>query len=90
MTTENVLLQVTVPKRTGRKRKRGSSEAFTWHGDRHEAEGIAVATPEAQLRSLQDNADNFAVRAVGVVEETHRFRGSLHFGGAISSTLTLL
>lgn len=81
VTTENVLLQVTIPKRTGRKRKRGSNESFAWHADRPEAEGVAFATsPEAQLRSLQDNADNFTVKALGVVEETHRFRSRSSFG----------
>jgi len=83
-------LQVTVPKRTGRKRKRGTREHFAWHSDRFEAEESAVATPEVQLRSLQDNADNFTVKAVGVVEETHRFRGRYLSDSVISLMLTML
>jgi general transcription factor 3C polypeptide 5 (transcription factor C subunit 1) len=85
VTTSNLLLKVTVPKRTGRKRKRGSSGPFM-----NESE-IRTATNEASnstnhqavnshvdastiYRSLQDNAATYKVAVVGMVDETHRFR----------------
>ncbi|KAE8354211.1 RNA polymerase III transcription factor IIIC subunit-domain-containing protein [Aspergillus coremiiformis] len=78
--SNNILLKVTVPKRTGRKRKRGSDEPFT---------GVPVSTlsPELQprrsakelLRSLRDNADKYQVEPVGTVNRTHVFRGMPDF-----------
>lgn len=72
VTTENVILQVTVPKRTGRKRKRGSHEPFNWakEGPKDDAQ-----LAEYQVRSLKDNPRNSTVKAVGMTEEIHRFRG---------------
>ncbi|EAW14850.1 transcription factor TFIIIC subunit TFC1 [Aspergillus clavatus NRRL 1] len=77
----NILLKVTVPRRTGRKRKRGSDEPFT---------GIPVATASGDcepwrrsakqiLQSLRDNAGRYAVEPVGMVKRTHVFRGMPDF-----------
>ena len=68
----NVLLKVTLPKRTGRKRKRGSDEPFTsYEGDaasqRRDARDL--------LRSLRDNVGRYTVEPVGKVERTHVFHG---------------
>ncbi|GMG34488.1 unnamed protein product [Aspergillus oryzae] len=66
--SNNILLKVTVPRRTGRKRKRGSDEPFT---------GVPVSTlgPEFQprrsarelLRSLSDNVGRYQIEPVGLV-----------------------
>ena len=73
--SNNILLKVTVPKRTGRKRKKGSNEPFS---------GVAVSTVHTEphrrsarelLRSLSDNASRYQVEPVGLVNRTHVFRG---------------
>ena len=75
--TNNLLLKVTVPKRTGRKRKRGSSGPFV--ASEPEATPANPNNPYVNasevFRSLQDNASKYTVAAVGVVDEAHRFRG---------------
>ncbi|KAE8379747.1 RNA polymerase III transcription factor IIIC subunit-domain-containing protein [Aspergillus bertholletiae] len=78
--SNNILLKVTVPRRTGRKRKRGSDEPFT---------GAPVSTlgPETQprrsarelLQSLRDNVGRYQVEPVGIVNRTHVFRGMPDF-----------
>jgi general transcription factor 3C polypeptide 5 (transcription factor C subunit 1) len=87
--SNNILLKVTVPKRTGRKRKRGSGEPFT---------GVPVSTlsPELQprrsakelLQSLHDNVGKYQVEPVGTVNRTHVFRGllppHLHYGSMLT------
>jgi general transcription factor 3C polypeptide 5 (transcription factor C subunit 1) len=85
VTTNNLLLKVTVPKRTGRKRKRGSSGPFLADG---ESEVVSNQTSTSSqphgnetyvdastiFKSLQDNATAYKVSLAGVVDETHRFR----------------
>ncbi|KAH8664153.1 RNA polymerase III transcription factor IIIC subunit-domain-containing protein [Xylariales sp. PMI_506] len=84
--SNNIVLQITVPKRTGRKRKRGSDEPFT---------GVATSSatgpspkvcsvgrqdnPRTLLRKLQDNAGQYQAEAVGVIKDTHRYRGLADF-----------
>ncbi|PKY03793.1 RNA polymerase III transcription factor IIIC subunit [Aspergillus campestris IBT 28561] len=73
--SNNVVLKVTVPKRTGRKRKRGSDEPFT-----HDvSEPQQRRTAQQLLRSLQDNAGRYEVEPVGMVNRTHVFRGMPDF-----------
>lgn len=74
--SNNVLLRVTVPKRTGRKRKRGSDAPFV----DVETEG-AVEQPRRwkakdMLRRLRDNPSKYTVDTIGRVERTHYFRGT--------------
>ncbi|KAF1943996.1 hypothetical protein EJ02DRAFT_372552 [Clathrospora elynae] len=82
--TNNLLLRVTVPKRTGRKRKRGSSGPFLTE-DEIEVNGNGVASSSKSTnknyvdawtiyRSIQDNASAYMVALAGVIDETHRFR----------------
>lgn len=78
--THNVLLKVTVPKRTGRKRKRGTDGP--WEGEARPAgDGEQVSSqgradhPKTLLRKLQDNVGNYRVETVGVIKHTHRYRG---------------
>ncbi|KAI9035678.1 transcription factor TFIIIC subunit TFC1 [Aspergillus affinis] len=77
--SSNVLLKVTVPKRTGRKRKKGSDEPFS---------GVAVTTihrepqrPGARhlLRTLRDTEGRYQVEPVGSINRTHVFRGMPDF-----------
>jgi general transcription factor 3C polypeptide 5 (transcription factor C subunit 1) len=86
--THNVVLKVTMPKRTGRKRKRGSDEP--WQGDiglMNDDTGppepvqsrSRLDDPKILRRKLEDNVGNYSVEAVGVVKHTHRFRGSADF-----------
>ncbi|KAK8154117.1 RNA polymerase III transcription factor IIIC subunit-domain-containing protein [Phyllosticta citribraziliensis] len=69
--TRNLLIKVTVPKRTGRKRKRGSDDPWIDDPRPHDA---AHTDPLLLLQSLRDHPDNYSVQAVGVNHETHRFR----------------
>ncbi|UKZ72743.1 hypothetical protein TrVFT333_000377 [Trichoderma virens FT-333] len=82
------LRHVTVPKRTGRKRKRGTDGP--WQGD-VELQG-ADTSPSENVRSiarlddprllrrkLEDNVDKYHVEAVGLIKHTHRFRGLADF-----------
>lgn len=70
--TQNVLIRVTVPKRTGRKRKRGSDEPFSGLDDAQKHSG--AVTSQDLLGRLRDNTDNYTVQAIGVIEDTHAFK----------------
>ncbi|KAK5797419.1 hypothetical protein VI817_003710 [Penicillium citrinum] len=76
--SNNVLLQVTVPKRTGRKRKRGSNEPFQ-DGHAEPTESVPRPTAKDLLRSLRDNELKYDIKPVGRVERTHVFRGMPDF-----------
>lgn len=85
--THNVLLKVTVPKRTGRKRKRGSTGP--WQGDIEVADVVDQGTkvsscarqddPRLLRRQLADNKDTYRIDSVGIVKHTHRFRSLADF-----------
>lgn len=88
--SHNVLFKVTVPKRTGRKRKRGSDGP--WEGDVEETgqKNRAASTTdfrskakldEARIvrRKLQDNVDRYQAEVLGVIKHTHRYRGMADF-----------
>ncbi|PKS05306.1 hypothetical protein jhhlp_008679 [Lomentospora prolificans] len=90
--THNVLLKVTVPKRTGRKRKRGTDgpwegEVASDHGnappivghDGRVASEKRADHPKTLLRKLQDNSESYRVETVGVIKHTHRYRGLMDF-----------
>ncbi|KAK5656286.1 hypothetical protein OQA88_4666 [Cercophora sp. LCS_1] len=79
--THNVVLKVTVPKRTGRKRKRGSDDPFTGGDDPVVAgEGSVFSmhkldAPKVLRRKLQDNVGRYAIEPIGIIRNTHRYRG---------------
>ncbi len=89
--TNNVLLRITVPKRTGRKRKRGSQDPFTYsNGSTIPPEGhedapcdeeaelrsqYGMDKPSVLLRKIMDNKDNYDVEAVAEIRQSHRYRG---------------
>jgi general transcription factor 3C polypeptide 5 (transcription factor C subunit 1) len=85
--THNVVLKITVPKRTGRKRKRGSDGP--WEGEVEPATGgqdfLSSAnvlsrdrhdSPRLLRRKLQDNVGKYQVEPIGVINNTHRYRGA--------------
>lgn len=74
--SNNVLLKVTVPKRTGRKRKLGSNAPFEYEPE-PEVAGPPRRTAKDLLRSLSDNPDKYQIEPVGSIENTHLFRGLL-------------
>ncbi|KAL2821850.1 RNA polymerase III transcription factor IIIC subunit-domain-containing protein [Aspergillus cavernicola] len=78
--SNNILLKVTVPKRTGRKRKGGSNEPFTDDPALTDPSGgPARPTAHQLLGSLRDNVGKYKVEPVGLVERTHVFRGMPDF-----------
>lgn len=100
--TNNLLLKVTVPRRTGRRRKRGSSGPFLTEDEiassDHEASSnggtsnlrshdVNAATI---YRSLQDNSSKYDVALAGIVDETHRFRGELAVFAFLHPCLTIV
>ncbi|KAF1834126.1 transcription factor tfiiic complex a box associated subunit sfc1 [Decorospora gaudefroyi] len=98
--TNNLLLKVTVPKRTGRKRKRGSSGPFLSEGEIGRG-GNGVPNGSAPYsnnytdaptiyRSLQDNASTHKVALAGIVDETHRFRNMPDLQYAASQNDTMV
>jgi len=96
--TNNVLLKITVPKRTGRKRKRGSDEPFSGDTDTSVSNAMTLASqhtivgsvgqrdpPKRILRKLQDNPDRYQAEAVGIIRDSHRYRGLADFQFASSN-----
>ncbi|KFA79864.1 hypothetical protein S40288_03775 [Stachybotrys chartarum IBT 40288] len=88
--SHNVVLKVTVPRRTGRKRKRGSDGP--WLGDLEVADVDADSVPSTTVCSvarkddpkllrqkLEENVGKYHVEAVGTTRHTHRFRGLADF-----------
>lgn len=71
--SNNVLLRVTVPRRTGRRRKRGTDEPFT--DAPSEDSGYSRRSANDLRRSLEDNVGRYQVEPVGMVNRTHVFRG---------------
>ncbi|KAA8564675.1 hypothetical protein EYC84_011580 [Monilinia fructicola] len=85
--TNNVLLKIAVPKRTGRKRKRGSQDPYTNDVDpksttisgENSTSNIQSHSlndkPTSILKKLRDNVGKYTVEAVGAIEQSHRYRG---------------
>ncbi|KAL8788761.1 MAG: hypothetical protein Q9195_007168 [Heterodermia aff. obscurata] len=79
--TRDIVIRVTIPKRTGRKRKRGSDGPF-WTPSGSPARLPANSSPSPSvasqakrfLRSLQDNEGQYRIEVVGPVTNTYRFR----------------
>ncbi|MBE7181656.1 MAG: hypothetical protein INR71_10705, partial [Terriglobus roseus] len=68
----DLLLRITLPKRTGRKRKRGSDHPFEHHGG--EGHAAPIDSPRSLLRSMSDNPVHYRAEVVGRIGEIHRFR----------------
>ncbi|KAL8936826.1 MAG: hypothetical protein Q9216_004727 [Gyalolechia sp. 2 TL-2023] len=75
--TGNVLLKITVPKKTGRKRKRGSDGDFLEDLETPSSKLSLLSNPDdarALFQNMRGNSDRYRVEAVGSVQQTHRFR----------------
>lgn len=85
--TTNVVLKITVPKRTGRKRKRGSDAPFLDGEDSGPPLRLDAATV---FRTLNDNVGKYHIEPVGAVNLTHRYRGlaDFHASGADSTFMS--
>ncbi|KAL8922469.1 MAG: hypothetical protein Q9208_005191 [Pyrenodesmia sp. 3 TL-2023] len=75
--TSNILLRISVPKRTGRKRRRGSEDPW------QEASGAStpgkplLSVPEDARRlvgCMQDHPDTYHIEPIATIAQTHRFR----------------
>ena len=66
----NVLLRIAVPKRTGRKRKRGSNDPWD--------EDLTVTSPKKDasylVHSMHDNPDSYTVKALAGISSMHLWR----------------
>ena len=73
--TNNVLLKVTVPKRTNRKRKRGSETPFSEHADSKPP----VKDAQYLFRSLRDNPGHYGLEPLGEIRVTNLWRAMPDF-----------
>lgn len=73
--TNNVLLKVTVPRWTGRRRKRGTEEPFKEAHHPSEDDVCPRRSARDLRRSLEDNVGRYRAEPVGMVNRTHVFRG---------------
>ncbi|PSS00793.1 RNA polymerase III transcription factor IIIC subunit-domain-containing protein, partial [Coniella lustricola] len=100
--SHNIVFKVTVPKRTGRKRKRGSDEP--WQGPLHEpsahpAQEVTNSTsfgsvakldePKSLRQKLQENVGRYHAEAVGIIRHTHRYRGMVDFNYSMKNNTFL-
>ncbi len=73
--TNNIVLKITVPKRTGRKRRRGAPEPYQGCIEETQPQpSLTSRDTRYLLRSLRDNVGRYEIQPVGVIQETHRFR----------------
>lgn len=73
LATNDIVFKVTVPKRTGLKRRKGASGPYH-EGLEDIEDSKIVKDTRYMLRSLRDNVPNYTVQPVGSVNQTHRFR----------------
>lgn len=76
--SHNVLLKITLPKRTGRKRKRATDGP--WQGEVVEMDTdthLDLNDASTLRQKIKDNQDDHEVEVVGLVKQTHRYRGKL-------------
>ena len=81
------MLKVTVPKRTGRKRKRGSNAPFEGELDpvpeilgglqNEVCSAAKLDDPKILRRKLRDNVGKYTAEPIGIIRNTHRYRGRL-------------
>lgn len=79
--TNDLLLKITLPKRTGRKRKRGSSGQYEFEGAASADEPDENTKPykikaSDLLDRLINASEKISVVINGYVQETYRFRGN--------------
>ncbi|EPS34924.1 hypothetical protein PDE_09888 [Penicillium oxalicum 114-2] len=77
--SNNVLLKVTVPRRTGRKRRKGTNDPFVDSSPDSSAASTGRRSAKDIMRRLEDNPLTYEVEAVGRIDRTHVFRGMPDF-----------
>jgi len=86
VSTNNVVLKITVPKRTSLKRRKGSQGPFhevfedsigSNAGTKRRKQGSVTKDTQYLIRTMRDNPASYQVRATGTIGRTHRFRGDL-------------
>ncbi|KAJ5626616.1 hypothetical protein N7528_004043 [Penicillium herquei] len=84
--TNNLLLKITVPKRTGRKRKRGSNDPFTDPAPGDTSDSQRQSSKEL-MRCLRDNPSKYKIEPIGKVGRTHVFRHMPEFVHSTTSSV---
>ena len=99
MRTNSVVVHITVPRQIGRKRKQGPIPTHQHEQistgpllENHmEAASMPIVsirdkvpTANTVLRILEDNPNRYTVQVVGIIDQTHRFRGKSSSIGAIN------
>ncbi|KAF2229775.1 hypothetical protein EV356DRAFT_536950 [Viridothelium virens] len=79
--TNSIAFKVSVPKWTGRKRKRGSDDPYVEDPSYAMKQTLAA---EDVLKRLRDNPDGYHIEAIGHINETHRFRAMPDFVSSIT------
>lgn len=90
--SHNLVLQLTLPRRTGRKRKRGSDGPWLPPASSHAAGACQSSEPPDSPRSLSrldaprllrrklaDTAGRYRIQPIGIIKHTHRFRALADF-----------
>lgn len=86
-----LLLKVTAPRRTGRKRKRGSTGPFLAEAEQSDGKTRPTAPDRTiALRTLQDNPDKYKITAVGEIKQSHRFRSLPDYQYATSTNAVMM
>jgi general transcription factor 3C polypeptide 5 (transcription factor C subunit 1) len=91
--SDNILIKVSAPKWTGRKRKRGSNEPFQVHATANGSKQTGtnghstspVSSGPDMLKVLRDNPDRYTIGSVGHIKKIHRFRSLPDYQYATSS-----
>jgi general transcription factor 3C polypeptide 5 (transcription factor C subunit 1) len=73
MHTNHALLKVSLPKWTGRKRKRGSNDPFVADTDYDPNKRMPIDA-KTLFTMLNDNRENYTVKPVALLPESHLFR----------------
>ncbi|RKF75272.1 General transcription factor 3C polypeptide 5 [Golovinomyces cichoracearum] len=93
--TNNILLKISIPKRTGRKRKRGSQDAFSGLDSSLSGAGVEIPslrsqgrldTPVELQRKLKDTIGRYKIEVVGQIRQTHRYRCLTDFHFSVANT----
>ena len=83
--TNDIVLKITVPKRTGLKRRKGACGPYYEGIDdddcpttspEHQTSAPITRDTRYMLRSLRDNVKEYTVQPLGSIHQTHRFRGA--------------
>ncbi|KAF2090691.1 hypothetical protein K490DRAFT_7768, partial [Saccharata proteae CBS 121410] len=80
---DNLVLKVTVPKRTGRRRRKGTDGPWE---DAPVSQDAHHTDPKIMLRSLRDNPHVYSIQPIGHAGEYHRFRTLPDFQYAASAS----